>query len=237
MIPPASDRSKESDRWSVERYTQWVQQQPFDPSNLFELVEGKVHPLPNSAELMRMIRLLQCQLQHCFSSRFTFDSHHQPSLAVQVRSSLQLDNFNQLQPAILVGEDRTEAVKSIPSVESKPLWIIDIAEGSLNPLLNSPMVSHHERARLYARAGVLDYWWLDLDGVELHVYQQPNESGYQAYKLLQVGEQAAPTTVPLALRVKEPVPIYFMTRTLKGQQAYESSVLPLSIKADRSLAF
>ena len=236
MILPASDPSKASDRWSVEEYTRWMRQQSSDAHEWFELIEGQVHSLPTSPELMRLLRLLQWQIQRFFPSPLDPIKNVNSGLTVQVRSSLQLDNFNQLQPAILIRKDCTDATEEQPPLEPSPSWIIDIAEGLLNPLLSSPEISHPQRARLYARAGVLDYWWLDLDSVELHVYQQPSESGYQRYRLLQVGEPTRPTAVPLTLCLREPVPIYFMTRTLKGQQTYDSNALPLSIESDRSLA-
>ena len=236
MVLPVSDPSKASNKWSVESYTRWMRQQSSDANEWFELIEGQVHSLPTSPELMRLLRLLQWQLQCFFPSTSDPIENVHSGFTVQVRSSFQLDNFNQLRPAILIRKDCTDATEDQRPLEPSPSWIIDIAEGLLNPFLSSPEISHCQRARLYARAGVLDYWWLDLDRVELHIYQQPHELGYQIYKLLQVGEQAAPTVVPLTLCLREPVPIYFMTRTLKGQQAYESSALPLSIKADQSLA-
>lgn len=83
---------------------------------------------------------------------------------------------------------------------------------------------------LCARLAIADYWLLIPSQSALRTYSIPDTACYQQHQLWHVGEQANPTSIPdIALRVQEPLPFYFLTRTLKGQRAYVTDVLPLQV--------
>lgn len=206
---------------SVEQYFQWVQQQPEAERDRFELVEGKVYSLPSSTEQMRMLRLLHWQLQHFLKPEFAGNletTDEKSDFEVQIRPSVQLGEFSHLKPAILVRKGSVEDSETEDLLDSNTVWIIDIAADSAD----------QTHIQLYAQAGISNYWSLAYNITELNLYQQPNASGYQSHRVLQVGDRATPTAVPITIRLQEPVPLHFMTRTLRGQQTYESKALPLS---------
>ena len=215
---------------SVEQYFQWIQQQPEAERDRFELVEGKVHSLPSSTEQMRMLRLLQWQLQHFLkpdsAGSLETATDEKSHFEVHVRPSVQLGEFSHLKPAILVRKGSVKDLETEDLLDPNTVWITDIAADSADQTC----------IQLYAQAGISDYWSLKHNIAELNLYQQPNASGYQSHRVLQVGDRASPNSVPITVRLQEPVPLHFMTRTLRGQQTYASRALPLSFSRSYSLS-
>jgi Uma2 family endonuclease len=67
------------------------------------------------------------------------------------------------------------------------------------------------KAPLYARAGVLDYWVVDVNGKRLIVHRQPEEGRYKSVAAYSVDEQVAPLAAP--------------------RESSESGVWPLTVSA------
>jgi Uma2 family endonuclease len=87
-----------------------------------------------------------------------------------------------------------------------------------------------ERRQRFAQAAIADYWAVDMAQVALSTYDSPQSNGYKQCKLLHVGERASPTALPqIALRLQEPLPLYFLTRTIRGQRTYTRWALPLQV--------
>ncbi|MGB3769472.1 MAG: hypothetical protein WA947_23175 [Phormidesmis sp.] len=219
-------------RLSVDQYFRWVQQQPKAERDLFELLEGSVRLLSRDTAQMQRLRLLQWQLQRFLKAELVerllvpSATDCKPSATdcrfeVQMGPAVQLSESSCLKPAIVVRSSGTEAMSSQPLLNSEIVWVIDIVESCVS-------ASSEARAQLYAQSGISDYWSLELNSTELRLYQRPSASGYQSHRRLQVGDRAAPNGVPLIVTLQEPVPLYFVTRTLKGQQTYKSSALPFS---------
>ena len=177
-----------------------------------------------------MLRLVQWQLQRCLNLELAEAEQNKPAkrqrFEVQVRPDIQLNEFSRLKPAILIRTSgrQTDSVDDPGSLPNAiATWIIDITQ----------KVGNQRKGELYAQANIPNYWSLDIENVELHLYQQPSHSGYSSHRVLQVGDQASPVRVPLTVRLQEPTPLHFMTRTLNGQQTYESYALPFSFTTCR----
>ncbi|MDY3559823.1 Uma2 family endonuclease [Gemmata sp. JC673] len=70
-----------------------------------------------------------------------------------------------------------------------------------------------EKAELYATAGIADYWVLDVDNRELHVFRAPRPSAslgvtaYYTHSVLKPGDTVSPLAVPgVAVRVADLLP-------------------------------
>lgn len=144
---------------------------------------------------------------------------------VRSRPSLWLNSRCEIRPAIAVLEQVT------PADQGTIRWILDIEDDRQQPETGYTRAEAADlRSQLYAQAQIPEYWLLTLSQVELRLYRQPTRHGYQQRKLLQVGERASPAVFPfLALQVEEPLPLYFLTRTLEGQKTYTCQALPLQV--------
>jgi Uma2 family endonuclease len=70
--------------------------------------------------------------------------------------------------------------------------VVEIADSSL-------ITDTRTKAELYATAGVPDYWVLDVDGRELHVFRDPQPGGtYASHRVLNEEEPMSPLAAPEA---------------------------------------
>lgn len=124
------------------------------------------------------------------------------------------------------------SVFNMMDMQPMACWVIEvIGEEALGSLTECSRARwFKQRSQLYASLEITDYWLFSLPQVELRTYDSPAAIGYRHQRLRQVGAQASPTVIPeIALTIQEPLPLYFLTRTLKGQRTYVSGALPLQV--------
>ena len=81
-----------------------------------------------------------------------------------------------------------------------------------------------------AYKGVAEYWLLDTRQVELTVYRDPIDVGYQKQRCFYVGSLVSPIHFPsLMLEIQEPLPLHFLTRTAVGVKVDRVPRLPLTL--------
>lgn len=69
------------------------------------------------------------------------------------------------------------------------LLIAEVADTSLSHDRNT-------KAPLYARAGIAEYWIVDLNGERIEVYREPSTDGYQSIRFYRRGERLSPAFAP-----------------------------------------
>lgn len=69
--------------------------------------------------------------------------------------------------------------------------VVEVAESSL-------AYDRGDKAALYARAGLADYWILNLVDRRLEVHRDPTPGGYRSVRVLALGERIAPLAAPTA---------------------------------------
>lgn len=212
-----------SRKLSVDEFYALNRQQLIGTDAPVELLQGEVCPLPTDETLDRQIRLLQQQIQqHFIVTRGCED------LVVRSRQLLKIDEHCALKPALCIFKSSVmnSSVMSSSVVNNGnegPLWILDVTQEGLNWLNTG-------RSQLLATAEIPEYWSLTVSQAELRTYRTPTVTGYQSCQLLHVGETVALSAIPqLTLGVEEPLPLCFLTRTLGGQQSYETAALPLRV--------
>ncbi|MGC1309263.1 MAG: hypothetical protein WA885_18740 [Phormidesmis sp.] len=176
-----------------------------------------------SQHIDRQVRLLQYQIQRRLQALDYRDCE------VLERQRLQINDHCELKPALTVVK------RGHADIELKQ-WVIDIYFDFFQEKLSRPETPHQRdqrRSRILAQAGIINYWSLSLAHAELRTYATPTNVGYRQCRLLQVGDRASPTLWPaLTLRVQEPVPLYFLTRTLAGPRTYGAIAPPLQVISD-----
>lgn len=64
---------------------------------------------------------------------------------------------------------------------------IEVADSSLQ-------IDLVQKSALYAAAGIVEYWIVDIQGKCIHVYRQPSDTCYTDRTLFQLGQQLTPLT-------------------------------------------
>jgi len=79
------------------------------------------------------------------------------------------------------------------------LLLVEVADSSLQKDLTT-------KARLYAAAGVADYWVVDVPGRKVEVHRHPRDGAYRAVRAYRPGEEIRPAAFP---EVAFPVAVLF----------------------------
>jgi Uma2 family endonuclease len=147
-----------------------------------ELVDGVVYDMtPQLSPHASAIRRCRRALQDIFSPA-----------EYEVDAQLPLDLGHRDMPEPDLAVVLREATDYYASHPTEAALVVEVADTSL----------YHDRkrkGRMYAEAGIEDYWILNLARNVLEVYRNPAEGEYRTRSILHRGEQIAPLARPDAL--------------------------------------
>lgn len=152
----------------------------FQPGERVELISGQIIRMAakgtaHSAAITRTRRLLESQLGN--------------QVLVRLQDPIVLDDYSQPEPDIaVVVPDSLDYEDHHPSI-AEVFLIIEIADSSLQ-------FDRQIKAPVYARSGIKDYWVLDVNGRQLHIYRLPSAQGYQSETILSEEIAVAPLAFP-----------------------------------------
>lgn len=108
---------------------------------------------------------------------------------VQVQGSVRLDRFQEPQPDLVLLRPQPDFYASRLPGPSDILLVIEIAESSID-------YDREVKARIYAQAGIQEYWLVDLDDRLLSCYADPHDGVYQQPHQCRSGQSIAPKALP-----------------------------------------
>jgi Uma2 family endonuclease len=149
--------------WTRLEYERLVDLGAFRPGERLELVGGAlVVREPQGGPHATAVGLAEDALREAFGAGWT----------VRAQSPIALDEDSEPEPDIaVVPGSRRDHRRAHPS---HPVLIVEVADSSLE-------FDRSEKAGLYARAGIADYWILNLGGQVLEVYREPVADPHRAY--------------------------------------------------------
>jgi Uma2 family endonuclease len=115
--------------------------------------------------------------------RLTRTFNRRDDVLVAPQSTFELHGRSGPEPDVVV-------LRAAASQEQRPspkdtVLIIEVADTSL-------AYDRYTKAPLYARAGIPEYWIVDLNGERIEVYQEPSTAGYRATRFYLRGETLSP---------------------------------------------
>lgn len=158
-----------------------------------ELVEGElISKMGKKRPHVNSLTLVRGWLEQVFGLRFV-NSEAPIDVAPE-------DNpTNEPEPDLIVLRKDTSHFTSNPRAEDLPL-VVEVADTSLHFDLTV-------KAALYARAGVPEYWVLDIGGRRLLVHRNPRSGKYADVAVYREQESVSPLAAPQAqFRVADAVP-------------------------------
>jgi Uma2 family endonuclease len=106
-----------------------------------------------------------------------------PGTRIIAQSTLELAAWAGPEPDLAVM--RVDASRRRRPVADDVLLVIEVADSSLAHDRNT-------KAPLYAKAGIPEYWIVDLNGERIEVYREPSEEGYREMRFHVRGERLSP---------------------------------------------
>jgi Uma2 family endonuclease len=108
---------------------------------------------------------------------------------VQVQGSVRLDRFHEPQPDIVLLRPRTDFYASQHAGPTDILLVVEVADSSIE-------YDGDVKARMYAEAGIPEYWLVDVKDNLLSCYSAPENSLYRNLQKYQRGQSIAPQALP-----------------------------------------
>ena len=183
-------------RWTRLEYERLVDLGAFGPGDRLELLGGQlVVREPQGRPHATGIRLVAQALRAAFG----------PLWSVEAQLPVSLDDESEPEPdvAVVAGGPRDY----LASHPSRPALVVEIA-------LTSLVLDRGEKASLYARGGVEDYWIVNLVDNTLEVYRDPEANPgspygwhYGSTLTLSAGDRVRPLSLPNAeIRIADLLP-------------------------------
>ena len=187
-MPPVETR-----RFTRAEYDQLTARGFFHEDEPIELLEGLlVVREPESSRHAAVVGLVRAALERAFGPRYH----------VRDTKPVALDDASEPAPDLAVVPGRfRDYLDAHPSM---PVLLVEVAQSSLAK-------DRLRKARLYARAGLTDYWIVNLVDEVLEVYREPVRSAgrwkYRSVRFLRPGAVVSPLAAPRArIRVADLLP-------------------------------
>lgn len=164
-------------RLTVEDYYRMAEVGILGPEDRVELIDGRVIDMSPPGELhVGTVFQLDDLLRQVLGGR----------ALVAVQSPTLLGRYSLPQPDIALLHPRPDFYKSALPQPRDVLLVIEVADSSLR-------YDRGEKAALYARHGIREYWLIDVRGKRLLRYRDPGGAGYERVDEPDLG---APVDIP-----------------------------------------
>lgn len=175
-------------RFTVEEYERLVEQGFFHPEEKIELVDGAIFEMtPQSSGHAAGVLFSQLALQPVVPATYHLRS--------QMPLALGLDSQPEPDLAVVLGHPR-DYVAAHPTTAA---LVVEVADSSL-------VHDRQRKASLYARAGIVEYWLVDLGGSCLEVFREPREGAYASRAVLSPGDAVSPLAFAGSIAVRDLLP-------------------------------
>lgn len=170
-------------RWTRQEYERLVAEGFFQPEERLELVEGEIIRMtPQGSPHATAVSLCGEALRAAFGTNY--------HIRVQMPLALTDDSEPEPDVAVVTGNPR-EYRDAHPTTA---LLIVEVADATLP-------YDRERKANLYARAGIADYWIVNLLDRCLEVYRRPTQAGtanarYADRAVLPAEKSIAPLATP-----------------------------------------
>ncbi|WP_031291215.1 Uma2 family endonuclease [Leptolyngbya sp. Heron Island J] len=164
-------------RWSVDEYHRMAEAGLLAECDRTELLAGQIIlMIAKGTPHVTALRLLANALDQALTNQPFFVSTQDP---------IQLDDYSEPEPdLVIVKGDFLDYAAHHPTPQDICL-VVEVADSTLKQ-------DCEVKDKLYAQAGINDYWVLDLPNRQLHIFRTPTSMGYTSHLILKQDQQISP---------------------------------------------
>jgi Uma2 family endonuclease len=177
---PSAARQPMPVRFTVAKFYRMIRAGVLTPNHRYELIEGEI------------IRMIPPGPEHCESvdTLYTFlDRLLADKYRVRSQNSVQLSNISEPLPDFAILKKRPEGYRKKQPGPADTLLLIEISDSTLS-------YDKNRKAAIYAAAGIVEYWIVNLRKKCLHVMRKPSREGYQNVLTLDPSDEVRALKVP-----------------------------------------
>jgi Uma2 family endonuclease len=173
-------RAGKPKNWTREEYDKMIAVGLFAPEEKLELLEGEILQMtPQGSRHATAILLIHETLMPAFSAGHV----------VRIQMPLALDELSEPEPdiAIVPGNARDFCHAHPDSA----LLIIEVADSTLE-------FDRRQKSSIYAKAGIPEYWIINLIDNRIEAYRDPEGSAYRSIRYFTKDDVLSPLSAPYA---------------------------------------
>lgn len=163
-------------RWTVRDYHQMSEIGLLDPHERTELIAGQITLMAAKGTLhVTSLYLLINTMRDKLGN----------SVLIRTQDPIQLDDLSEPEPDLAIVRGTVLDYADRHPRSSDVYLIVEVADRTLK-------YDCETKDQLYALAGILDYWVLDVKNRQLHIFRDPTPTGYTSHLILTEPNQATP---------------------------------------------
>jgi len=167
-------------RWTVQDYHHMSDLGILNPTERTELINGQIVLMAaKGTPHVTSLHLLANQLRDRLGN----------TALIRTQDPIQLDDFSEPEPDLSIVRG---TVLDYADLHPRPRDIYLIVEVASLTLKHD----YEIKDKLYAHAGIADYWVLDLKNRQLHIFRHPISTGYTSHLILTEPNQVSPLAFP-----------------------------------------
>lgn len=166
--------------WTRERYDQAVAAGVFTPDDKVELLEGQIVPVMSQNPPHSVATVL---IAEALRSVFPTEAF------VQSQAPIALSDRSEPEPDAAVIKGNPRDYRSDHPAPDSILLLAEVSDSALR-------ADRVRKARVYAMAGIAEYWIVNLQDRTLEVHRDPAGEAYRTKTTLNPGDSATPLHAP-----------------------------------------
>jgi Uma2 family endonuclease len=170
-------------RWTVQDYHRLSELGILDPKEPTELIAGQITLMAaKGTSHVTSLYLLANALPDRVGS----------TALIRTQDPIQLDDFSEPEPDLAIVQGTVLDYAERHPRPSDIYLVVEVADSTLKHDCET-------KDKIYAQAGITDYWVLDVKNRRLHIFRVPTPTGYTSHLILSEPNQAEPLAFPSIL--------------------------------------
>ena len=166
--------------FSTDDYHHMAEAGVLGPEDRIELIEGEIVEMSpigarHAACVTRLTRI--------------FGDLAGDDAIVRVQNPVVLDSSSELQPDVALLVPRTDYYAEAHPGPADVLLLVEVADSSVT-------WDRSRKLPLYAAAGVIETWLVDLAAATIEMYREPSDKGYKQLRRAMAGDNISPAALP-----------------------------------------
>ncbi|WP_330205281.1 Uma2 family endonuclease [Cyanobacterium sp. Dongsha4] len=169
-------------KFTIEQYHRMGETNIFHPEERLELIKGKIVPMsPLGLKHMTTVNRLTN----------LFYRHLLDKALISVQNSIQLDNYSEPQPDLVVAKLRDDFYATKPIQPDDICLLIEVSDSTIKYDQEVKI-----KIPLYAENKIQEVWLVNLNDDILEIYTQPEDNFYQNLQKLNKQKIISPLSFP-----------------------------------------
>ncbi|MDQ2808285.1 MAG: Uma2 family endonuclease [Chloroflexota bacterium] len=178
--PPAAVTMPNRYRFTAAQYNRLGEARVLGEDDRVELMDGEI--------------LLMCPIGYRHAAQVRelttlLADNRVKGMRIDVQNPLDLGQRYQPQPDLMLLRERTDRYKRALPTAADVLLLIEVADSSLD-------YDQHSKLPVYAQAGIVEVWIVNLDVDQVEIYTQPQGAAYSTQRIVRRGETVAIGALP-----------------------------------------